>query len=52
MPFIVEALLQKHGYPITLRAVATALFVLTGPLIPLLKGQLPPTEQNALSRAD
>jgi hypothetical protein len=52
MPFIIEALLQKYGYPITLRAIATALSVLTGPLIPLLKGRLPPTEPNALSRAD
>ena len=30
--FVIEALLQKYGYPATLRAIATAL---TGPLIPL-----------------
>jgi hypothetical protein len=52
MPFVIETLLQKYGYPTTPRAIATALFVLTGPLIPLLKGRLPPTEQNALSRTD
>jgi hypothetical protein len=41
MPFITEALLQKYNYPITLRAIATALFVLKGSLIPLPKGRLP-----------
>jgi hypothetical protein len=41
MPFIIEALLQKYDYPKMLRAIATALFVLTGPLIPLPKGRLP-----------
>ena len=45
MPFIIETLLGKYGYPTTLRAVAIGLFVLTGPLIPLLKGRLPEAEQ-------
>ncbi|EXJ92425.1 hypothetical protein A1O3_00976 [Capronia epimyces CBS 606.96] len=41
MPFVLHALLAKYGYRTTLRAVAVALTLLTGPLIPLLKGRLP-----------
>lgn len=41
MPFIITALLKKYGYPTTLRATAIALTILTGPLIPTLKGRLP-----------
>lgn len=29
MLFVIEALLQKYGYPATLRAIVTALFALT-----------------------
>lgn len=43
MPFALQALLARYGYRITLRAVAVALAVLTGPLIPFLKGRLPPS---------
>ncbi|PGH07568.1 hypothetical protein AJ79_06238 [Helicocarpus griseus UAMH5409] len=45
MPFVLQALLAKYGYRTTLRAVAVALSLLTGPLIPLLKGRLPPSER-------
>ncbi|KAJ0417163.1 major facilitator superfamily domain-containing protein [Aspergillus carlsbadensis] len=45
MPFILQALLAKYGYRTTLRAVAVGLTLLTGPLIPLLKGRLPPSER-------
>jgi hypothetical protein len=41
MPFAIEKCLQRYGYPTTLRAVAIGLFVVTGPLIPLLKPRLP-----------
>jgi MFS family permease len=41
MPFIIQALLTRYGYRTTLRTVAVALALLTGPLIPLLKGRLP-----------
>lgn len=41
MPFVLQALLERYGYRITLRAVAVALTLLTGPLIPLLKGRVP-----------
>lgn len=43
MPIILRTMLQKYGYPTTLRATAIALFLLTAPLIPLLKPRLPPT---------
>jgi hypothetical protein len=39
MPVLLQVLLRKYGYQTTLRAVAVALVVLTGPLIPLLKGR-------------
>lgn len=47
MPLLLHTLLQKYGYPTTLRAIAVALFVLTGPLIPMLHGRLPPTQSAA-----
>lgn len=40
MPLVLQALLRKFGYRTTLRAIAVALFGLTGPLIPLMKGRL------------
>jgi MFS family permease len=40
MPLMLQVLLRKFGYKTTLRAVAVALVVLTGPLIPLLKGRV------------
>ncbi|OZJ01535.1 hypothetical protein BZG36_05671 [Bifiguratus adelaidae] len=52
MPFIVEAMLNRYGYKITLRAIAVALTVLTGPLIPLFKGRLPAAEQGSLARTN
>lgn len=39
MPLVLQASLRRFGYPTTLRAVAVMLIVLTGPLIPLLKGR-------------
>ncbi|KAH7408495.1 major facilitator superfamily domain-containing protein [Phaeosphaeria sp. MPI-PUGE-AT-0046c] len=39
MPLIIQALLRRYGHQTTLRAVAVALVVLTGPLIPLLRGR-------------
>ena len=47
MPLIVEQLLRKYGYPTTLRAIAVAIFITTGPLIPLLKGRLPETQAGS-----
>ncbi|KAJ9610499.1 hypothetical protein H2200_005276 [Cladophialophora chaetospira] len=40
MPLILQALLTRFGYRTTLRAVAVVLVVLTGPLIPMLRGRL------------
>ncbi|KAI0509761.1 major facilitator superfamily domain-containing protein [Xylaria bambusicola] len=47
MPFVLQALLAKYGYRTTLRAVAVALTLLTGPFIPLLKGRLPSSERTS-----
>ena len=46
MPFVLHALLGKYGYRATLRAMALALTLLTGPLIPLLKSRLPLSQQT------
>ncbi|KAI1165166.1 major facilitator superfamily domain-containing protein [Nemania serpens] len=50
MPFILQALLAKYGYRTTLRAVAVALALITGPFIPLLKGRLPPSERASIPK--
>jgi len=50
MPFITSAMLNRYGYKTTLRAVAIAMVVLTGPLLPALKGRLPPPEQNTMAK--
>ncbi|KAM3443313.1 hypothetical protein MY4824_000616 [Beauveria thailandica] len=42
MPFVVQALLARYGYATTLRAVAGALVVLTGPVMPFLQRRVPP----------
>ena len=52
LPFAVEKLLQAYGYPTTLRAIAIALCIITGPLIPLLKGRLPETGASGPTRTD
>ncbi|KAG4430985.1 hypothetical protein IFR05_013529 [Cadophora sp. M221] len=52
MPFITSALLEKYGYKIALRILAVGMTVLTGPLIPLLKGRLPASEQAAMARVN
>lgn len=52
MPFAVEKMLQEYGYQTTLRAVAVGLFIVTGPLIPLLKPRLPETGASAPARTD
>ncbi|RFU33758.1 hypothetical protein B7463_g2542, partial [Scytalidium lignicola] len=46
MPFIVEKLLYIYGYPTTLRAIAIALVILTGPLLPFFKGRLLSSADN------
>ncbi|GAD97227.1 hypothetical protein FG11573.1 [Paecilomyces variotii No. 5] len=50
MPFVLQALLAKYGYRTTLRAVAAALTLLTGPLIPFLKGRLPPSQRSNIPK--
>jgi len=52
MPFAIAAMLNKYGYPITLRIIAGGLAIITGPLLPLLKGRLRPSEQITIGRTD
>ena len=51
MPLVLQVLLRRFGYRTTLRAMAVALVVLTGPLIPLLKGR-PGQQGNTSLRTD
>ncbi|KAI1298350.1 major facilitator superfamily domain-containing protein [Xylaria venustula] len=50
IPFVLQAILARYGYKTTLRAVAVALTLLTGPFIPLLKGRLPPSERTSVPK--
>lgn len=50
LPFIIQALLDKYGHRTTLRAFAVAMVILTGPLIPLVKGRLPPAERATIGK--
>lgn len=50
MPLIIETLLDKYGHRTTLQAVAIAMIILTGPLIPFLKGRLPPSQSSTVAR--
>ncbi|RDW71001.1 hypothetical protein BP6252_07564 [Coleophoma cylindrospora] len=52
MPIAFQAMLNKYGYPITLRAIAIGLVILTGPLIPLLRGRTPISEVSVVARTD
>ena len=52
MPFIIQTLLDTYGYRTTLRACAVAMCILTGPIIPVFRGRLPPSEQASLARSD
>jgi MFS family permease len=51
-PFIIEALLHKYGYKITLRAMAVATIIMTGPLLPSMKGRLPASHRSSLAKTD
>ncbi|RDI78073.1 hypothetical protein Vi05172_g11966 [Venturia inaequalis] len=49
MPFIITSLLNAYGYSTTLRAVAVALVILTGPLLPSLKPRLPTSNSTTVA---
>ncbi|KAI5207334.1 MFS general substrate transporter [Aureobasidium subglaciale] len=51
-PFIIEALLHKYGYKTTLRAMAVATVIMTGPLLPSMKGRLPASHSSSLAKTD
>lgn len=50
MPFIMQALLTSYGPRTTLRAWAAALFILTAPLLVVLKPRIPIISSSASSR--
>lgn len=52
MPLIIEVMLKAFGHRTTLRAIAVAMFVLTGPLIPLMRSRLPPSQASTITRTD
>ena len=52
IPFVMEILLRRYGYEITLRATAVGLAVSTGPLLPMLKGRLPIIQDSAVPKTD
>lgn len=52
MPLIIEAMLDRYGYRKTLRAIAIAMVMLTGPLIPLMRSRLPPSQASAVTRTN
>jgi MFS family permease len=52
MPLIINALLKKYGYKTTLRVIAVAMTILTGPLIFALKGRLTHFERSTMTRTN
>ena len=52
MPIVIEILLKNYGHQTTLRAVAVAMVVLSGPLIPFLKSRLPPSQTGVTTRTN
>ncbi|TEY50410.1 hypothetical protein BOTCAL_0277g00080 [Botryotinia calthae] len=52
MPFIIQFLLERYGYKTALRIIAVGITIMTVPLLPLLKGRLPPSERSSLARTN
>ena len=52
IPFIIEILLNRYGYKITLRIFAISLAILTGPQIFLLKGRAPSKSYTEVPKTD
>ena len=52
MPLIIEALLKRYGHRTTLRAIAVGMAIITGPMIPLIRSRLPPSQASAITRTD
>lgn len=52
MPFLLQTLLTNYGYRTTLRAVAVAQFICVAPVLPMIKGRLPPSHHGALRMFD
>jgi MFS family permease len=52
LPFIISALLQRYGHKVTLRVIAIGMTILTLPLLPFLKGRLPPAARSTMARTN
>lgn len=52
IPFFIDFMLKKYGYKTTLRAIAVAMFILTAPLVPFLKGRVPPAERTTMAKTN
>ncbi|KAK1974398.1 major facilitator superfamily transporter [Colletotrichum cereale] len=52
LPFLLETLLSKYGYKITLQAMAVTQFITLLPMIPLLKGRVPASRRGVLQKGD
>ena len=52
MPLVIEALLDRYGFRTSLRAIAIAMVILTGPLIFLIKPRLPISQSSTRARTD
>jgi MFS family permease len=52
MPLIINVLLKKYGYKATLRVIAVAMTILTGPLVFALKGRLTHSERSTMTRTN
>ncbi|QSZ31737.1 hypothetical protein DSL72_001305 [Monilinia vaccinii-corymbosi] len=52
MPFLIQFLLSRYGYQTALRIIAIGITIFTVPLLPLLRGRLPPSERSSLARTN
>jgi MFS family permease len=50
LPFLLEIVLNKYGYAVTLRGYAVAVLVLIGPTLPFCVGRIPYSDQVQTSR--
>ncbi|KAK2008703.1 major facilitator superfamily transporter, partial [Colletotrichum eremochloae] len=52
LPFLLESLLSKYGYRITLQVMAAMQLITLLPMIPLIKGRLPASRRGVLQKGD
>ncbi|KAK1987711.1 monocarboxylate transporter [Colletotrichum cereale] len=52
LPFLLQLLLVRYGYRTTLRVVAVAQFACVAPILPMVRGRLPPSPRGAMRPLD